>query len=160
MVKNIVWVIVVIVIFITSIILLVKLNEKNQISENINLKTELKELTYIIQNSNKATIIDFSKITDFKWESMYIITPYTNIKEYFDTVEIEGYNFIKTSIETNDSINLIVFVSDNKIISYINFDRIYGDFDLSMLRQQSKFSKEDAIFEVIKENNILKLIKF
>lgn len=101
------------------------IKDKNTIDEDLGLKDKIKKQ---YMDSTNETIIDFNKLTNGNWDKMYVITPYTDYINYCRKQNIDGAKKVSTTIETNDSINLILFVSENDIVSYINLSREYGDF--------------------------------
>ena len=120
------------------IILLMSCLEKK---ENIELKEKLK---HEIEKSLLANgIIDFKEIANFSWDTLFLIPPYTTkemIKSYTGLKKIN----INTSITALDDIALLLFVSGNDIINYINFPRINGDF-----ATLAKINRNEAKFKII-----------
>ena len=77
-------------------------------------------------NTNK--VIVFNEITDFYYDKVCIFRPYTN-NEYAESKlgfkwDIEE----KTNININDGINIIVFIKNNKVLTYFKHRRDEGDF--------------------------------
>lgn len=98
--------------------------------------------------------INISKITNFNWDEMYIITPYGNPKDIL-TKENVHWKEIDKSIEVKDDISLIIFLNDRNIVSYFNYPRQKGDFKFIKSR---KFTKSSAVFKITKNNNEIELI--
>jgi hypothetical protein len=92
--------------------------EANEISKSI--YSQLKQSGW--------KVIDFSKTVPFRFEKVCILGPYTSNESakqalgFFWDVEKE------TEISTNDGINLIAFIKENKVISYVEHSRSKGDF--------------------------------
>ena len=104
--------------------------------------TELKnEVIKVVQSSKE---IDFSKVTNFEWDEIYLFTPYTDSKEILKKDGVKRYNS-KLNMEYNDGINIIAFVNSKKIITYIEINR--SDFDFEPI-ENSKISKDKSIFEI------------
>ena len=110
----------------------------HKIKEDIELKNEVIK---VVQSSKK---IDFSKVTNFEWDEIYLFTPYTDSKEILKKDGVKGYNS-KLNMEYNDGINIIAFVNSKKIITYIEINR--SDFDFEPIKN-SKISKDKSIFEI------------
>lgn len=71
--------------------------------------------------------LDFSNYTDFQWDSVILLSPYTNIQsiEKEKDLDLSG---ISKDIEVLDSINLLVFLKDRKMVKYVEINRVLGDF--------------------------------
>ena len=72
----------------------------------------------------KGININLANATDFKWERICIIGPYYT-QEYQDKI----FDFKAQLLATgNDGVSTLVFIKNNKILSYINHPRSKGDF--------------------------------
>jgi beta-lactamase regulating signal transducer with metallopeptidase domain len=120
-------------------------NEKN----NKNLKEDTALRNTIIETLKKSNGIDFAQIGSFDWETMYIFTPYSNPKSLLMEEGVTTYNS-RFSIELNDSINMLAFVKSDKLVSFIELPRKYGNVHLT---SPMKFSKGKSKFNISKENN-------
>lgn len=110
----------------------------NIISEDTALKSK------IIESVESSKEIDFSKITNFDWDVIYIFTPYSAPK---DILSKDG---IKTSnstfkIEVDDSINMIGFVKGDKLVNFVELTRNYDGVNLTQL---VKYKKSEAKFNI------------
>lgn len=110
----------------------------HKVKEDIELKNEVIK---VVQSSKE---IDFSKVTNFEWDEIYLFTPYTDSKEILKKDGVKRYNS-KLNMEYNDGINIIAFVNSKKIITYIEINR--SDFDFEPI-ENSKISKYKSIFEI------------
>ena len=110
----------------------------HKVKEDIELKNEVIK---VVQSSKE---IDFSKVTNFEWDEIYLFTPYTDSKEILKKDGVKRYNS-KLNMEYNDGINIIAFVNSKKIITYIEINR--SDFDFEPI-ENSKISKDKSIFEI------------
>jgi hypothetical protein len=117
-----------------------------KLGENSNLKIKITE-TVLKSNKDNSTKLEFDKITDFKWNKLYIITPYVNQKDFCKKNGIEGVDSIETSMEIRDDINLLLFVLDNELVSYVNFPRNQADFSKIGKSNEKGFLYKDAVFE-------------
>ena len=100
---------------------------------------------------NKSNEIDFDKITNFEWDTMYVFTPYSNPKDILEKDNISTYNssFI---IENSDTINMIGFVKSNKLVGFVELPQIYGGVDLTNV---IKFSKEETKFSILQDKKTI-----
>lgn len=115
----------------------------NRLIEDVSLKNK------IIQKTKESESIDFSQITDFEWETMYIFTPYSSPQNTFKSEGIKSCNF-NFSIEYLDSINMIAFVKSNKLVDYVELPRNYVVVELTLPR---KVTKESAKFQIDTKSN-------
>jgi len=126
-------------------ILLLEINKSNEIKEDVALKS------IIIETVQKSNEIDFDKITNFEWDTMYVFTPYSNPKDILEKDNISTYNssFI---IEHSDTINMIGFVKSNKLVGFVELPQIYGGVDLTNV---IKFSKEETKFSILQDKKTI-----
>ena len=110
----------------------------HKVKEDFELKNKVIK---VVQSSKE---IDFSKVTNFEWDEIYLFTPYTDSKEILKKDGVKRYNS-KLNMEYNDGINIIAFVNSKKIITYIEINR--SDFDFEPI-ENSKISKDKSIFEI------------
>ena len=100
-------------------------------------------------------IIDFSKLIPIKFDKVCFFGPYsTNIH----TEKILGFYWdieSKTKIHMNDSINVITFIRDNKVIEYTEHSRSKGDF-WRLSNKCFKYNNSKIILISGRDNWILK----
>jgi hypothetical protein len=92
--------------------------EENEISKSI--YSQLKQ--------SEWKIIDFSKTVPFQYEKVCILGPYTTKESAEQALGFYWDVQKETEISTNDGINLIAFIKENKVISYVEHSRAKGDF--------------------------------
>jgi hypothetical protein len=119
----------------------------SSVNQDISLRDTLKN--YVSKNNT----IKLQNITNFEWDTAYIFTPYSNPKQKLEDDDV-NWERINDSIIFRDDIDLIVFVHDNNIVSYINYPRNYGDFNINTT---TKFNQKTAIFNISKKQNIIML---
>jgi cell division protein FtsX len=118
-------------IFLFSIILLTSCNFssseiENRIDEDIKLHKK----------------VDFTNLNSFEWDKLLILTPYSNVDIVEKRYKINLSTVSKT-IESDDNINTIVFLSKNRAVKYVELSRKYGDFS----NINGIIEKNDAIFK-------------
>ena len=110
--------------------------------------------TVILQNkSGEISIIELSKITKFPWETLYIFGPYTS-PDKIDSIIGRywlGSRFI--SIESNDSVTLLVFTRNGRVVQNIEFPRAIGDF--SAVDNNLGYSSAEARFKVVEKEKLI-----
>lgn len=126
------------VVFLVSIVLL-GIKKSKVIKEDVALRK------IIIETVKKSNEINFAKITNFQWDTMYVFTPYLQPKDILEEDNISTYNS-DFNIEYLDSINMIGFVNSIKLVGFVELPRIYGEFDLT---NDIKFSKEETKFNIL-----------
>ena len=81
-------------------------------------------------------------MTDFDWDVLYTIPPYSNDDSVRNITGIQDLKNIQTSISNSDSISLFLFVKDDKIVEYLELSRTVADFASSrkVQRNRSRFT--------------------
>jgi len=92
--------------------------DENKISKNI----------YAQLKQSEWKVVDFSKTVPFEYEKICILGPYTTNESAEQALGFFWDVQKETEISGNDGINLIVFIEDNKVISYVEHSRGKGDF--------------------------------
>lgn len=137
----------IIVILIITILVVGYVISKNcnsgRVEENIELKNNIVK---IAKSSDK---IDFSQLTNFNWDTMYLFTPYTDTKKILKKDGVINYSD-KLNMEYRDTINIVAFVDSKKIVTYIELNRSEIDFKTI---NENKISKEESIFRLDKDGN-------
>lgn len=72
---------------------------------------------------------NFSFINLFDWDKVYIIPPYTSRQTISDKIGIQ-FN-LPTTIQSSDTVNLLIFINKNKVVKYDEVPRYIVDFDVS-----------------------------
>ncbi|PGS48415.1 hypothetical protein [Bacillus sp. AFS041924] len=140
-------------ILIILVIVLVYFKYPRNLAEDLQLKNEIESVIH----NQKNTELDFAKITNFKWDKMIIVTPYLNFKDQLRENNINGNVKLNSSIEWNDSIYLVVFTKNNKIVSYVNYERKNGDFSFNRPLNLG-ISQKNAKFKIDRENEVIRLV--
>ena len=88
---------------------------------------------YILESKISAEIIqnkelNLSKYNDFEWDSLIVISPYSNLEKIANQNKLDLSNVSK-SIESLDDINLLVFLKNKKAVKTCELKRMYGDFN-------------------------------
>jgi len=94
--------------------------------------------------------INFSDITDFKWNQLLLIRPYKKPRQIFEDEGLRWQN-IRTKIQYHDGITLIVFLYNNQIVAFRDHGREMGDFLADENKHlihygYSKFNRKDTYF--------------
>lgn len=121
--------------------------------EDKDLVERLQRLVENKKGNNERVVVNFARITNFKWDKLLIFTPYTDPKEIAGKQGFRWTNSIQTSIFVNDGENLLLFIKGDKVIRYINLPRNHGNFPDSLGR--CCFDYNNAVFEVQEINDWL-----
>lgn len=91
---------------------------------NVSDKKLEREINSEIKKTNS---LNFSNYKDFQWDSVILLSPYTYIQrvEKENDLDLSG---VSKDIEFSDSINLLVFLKDRKMVKYVEITRGLGDF--------------------------------
>lgn len=126
------------------------------------LKMDVNLQSNIETTIETKSLIDFSAVTDFEWDTLYVFTPYSSPTEILDDDDIITFNS-RFNIEYLDTIVMLGFVKDNYLVSYVEIPRS----QVSHLPPTSmRFSKDTAIFKInathhsSDDNNIQRAIVF
>jgi hypothetical protein len=106
----------------------------------------------IVESVETSSEIDFSKITDFEWDRMYIFHPYALVDRVFEEegIKIPNNNF---NVEYFDTINMLAFVKGDRLVTFVELPRdiCRAQFDKDIMR----FNKEEAKFHILKEEKMI-----
>lgn len=127
----------------------ISVNRLNKIEEDVSLKNA------IIKTIEKSNEIDFSKITDFEWDKMYIFTPYSSPKDILSEDGISTRNS-QFNIEYLDTINMIGFIKSDKLVAFVELPINYMEAGLT---NSIVLSKEETKFKISKDKIIIVKLK-
>lgn len=127
----------------------IAVNRLNKIEEDVSLKNA------IIKTIEKSNEIDFSKITDFEWDKMYIFTPYSSPKDILSEDGISTRNS-QFNIEYLDTINMIGFIKSDKLVAFVELPINYMEAGLT---NSIVLSKEETKFKISKDKIIIVKLK-
>ncbi len=86
--------------------------------ERLILLTQIQ--TGISEYENMAKpYIDFSSITDFSWERMYIFNAYTDCDEIRKNIDVYWRGCQNTGIELYEGRSLFVFIKNGKVVQHV-----------------------------------------
>lgn len=88
-------------------------------------------LSTAIRKYNNGTIsfINFSEITEFSWDRLYVFGPYTSCRVIQNTLGGVFWPECRyTNIEIYENINLLIFTKNGRIVQYLIYEKNIGDF--------------------------------
>jgi len=99
------------------------------------------------RSSDNVVEIRFSDLADFKWDRVYIFTPYTPTKRIDEDLGYVWQPARSIDISVRDDINLLIFTNTGKVVFYVEHPRNLGDLDGNY--KQGGYSPDEAIFRVV-----------
>lgn len=89
--------------------------------------------------------IELNELTDFTWDKVYIITPYTTN----EALKERNGGRDPSNMEIRDDVNAIIFIEDGKTIQYVEIAR-YADL---VVDEETKIiSPEESILKFEKNH--------
>lgn len=83
----------------------------------------------ISQNqAGEIPVVDFSTITTFAWDRLYVFGPYTSPEKIDASLGSFWLGSRFTSIKSSDRVTLLIFTKNGNVIQYLEFPRGQGDF--------------------------------
>lgn len=129
------------------------------ISSLVLISTLFSRLTYLKMNTalqhqiettiETASTIDFSKVTDFKWDTLYVFTPYASPNEILHANNILTFN-PSFSIEYSDTIVMLGFVRGHSLVAYVELPL---NLVSNLPATSMCFSKDTAVFNITREES-------
>ncbi len=100
--------------------------------------------------SGQATL-DFKELAQFKWDSLIILTPYSNPERLSDKFDVDFAPVEHASIQHRDNINLIIFFDEGKLTKMVEYPRYPGDFANNEIRF---VRRNEAIYNIVVTDQI------
>lgn len=121
----------------------------------VSCSKEDKSLEDALLKKRESDIVKLDSLTDFQWNSVYFVKPYT------EKSEIEKYIGI-SSDEIYDNISdegtlYMIFTLDDKVVYQIygNPNNLGFDFDVGEYDKIKNISKEKSVFNVKRDGKII-----
>ncbi len=100
-------------------------------------------------NSEKRSV-DFAKMTDFDWDSLIILGPYTTVENIEKEFDLNLANIRQNGINYSDYYDLVVFIKDKKSVKIIELNRRLSSQSRIIEKEKSKFQiGEDGTFTLM-----------
>ena len=123
-------------------------NTKNPLANNF-------ETAVSQYQARHLSVIDFSTLTDFTWDKVYIFGPYSSSK-YINN-KLGRYWICSDFADTQYSghISLIVFVENGHVVNYLHFPGLTKDSTTTF--KDSEYSVDEAKFIIVidKDGNFM-----
>jgi hypothetical protein len=134
-------------IFLVLILLAVGLYLKSK--EPVDIKEFRNSLCQAV-HAKPASSIKLSNLTKFEWEKVYIFGPYTPKEKVESDLGFKWNGFNETGISSDDSTNLLLFLSKDNGVKWAKIPRNCGDFEISS--DKNVITRNNDEFVVTEEN--------
>ncbi len=132
--------------------ILVNKSYNYKIMENDSIEQEFKNVVDKIRGDGKTRKIDVDEITNFDWDTMLVITPYTPFNHLNFMNKVDLSELKQTGITMNDGANVLAFIKGNQLVAFTEISRLNGDFDYyDSVRIYTPMS---AIFDAVRTKKI------
>ena len=114
-------------------------------ADKLNSDSELVTKMQKEVTSGQASL-DLGKLTDFEWDSLLILTPYSNTNDIEGQFNIDLSLTKHSGIEHRDDISQLIFFSHGTPTKMVEYPRYPGDF----VDDKIKFILRDsAVFDIL-----------
>lgn len=79
-------------------------------------------------NASQTAPIDLALVAPSPWDRVCVLRPYTDSKQAEIILGLKWNSDSKTSIQSNDWINVLVFIQGSEVVAYTEHRRDKGDF--------------------------------
>jgi len=100
------------------------------------------------QAASGAASFDFAAESPFAWDRLYIFAPYSPRASVEKSLGFAWPDYRQTSIESSDSVCLVIFVKDSQVVHWFEQPRFV---DLCDLASKKGYGRSEATFEIHRE---------
>jgi hypothetical protein len=100
------------------------------------------------QARSGEAILNLTDLTDFQWDRLLILTPYTQVDSIEKYLSTDLSKIKPSKIEFSDHINQLIFFSKGLAVKMIEYPRYPGNFDNEQHRIEF-IRREEATFDII-----------
>ena len=98
--------------------------------------------------SGDAKTIDLSKIESFSWDRLYIFGPDTSLKLIQKRLGYSWRPSIPALLGADTSFNLLVFTYHGKVVRYVDYPRVLGEFSGAVGGTRNGYEPHEAMFVI------------
>lgn len=95
-------------------------------------------------SSNESTF-DFAADSAFRWDRMFVFGPYSGQESVEKSLGFKWHDYHRTSIESSDSVCLVVFVQAGKVVHWYEQPRTV---ELAGLANGKGYRRPEAVFKI------------
>tara|TARA_B110000902_G_C13789512_1_gene391488 strand:- start:9 stop:425 length:417 start_codon:yes stop_codon:yes gene_type:complete len=115
-----------------------------QLENDINLAEKIE--TELNSKNNK---VDLAKATDFEWDSLIILGPYSQVEKIEKEFNLNLSNIRQNGIKYSDYYDLVVFLKDKKSVKIVELKRAMSPVREVIEKDKSTFIKaSDGIIKL------------
>lgn len=92
-----------------------------------------------------ATTFDFAADPAFNWDRMYVLDCYSSRESAEKVLNFSWPEFSKTTIESSDSVVLVVFVENRKVVGWFEQPR---RIELGAIANEKGYARSEAGFKI------------
>jgi len=126
-------------------------NEKSEVLLDNKLEDKFQVLINNASSSTDTIIFKLDTLTNFKWDTLLVFTPYTPINKVQKIININLSLIEETNIEYLDHLNILAFIRNGKLIKYCKLPRDKGDFD--SIDATMFFVPDSSLFKILKTDD-------
>lgn len=101
-----------------------------------------------------ATSFDFAANPAFAWDRMYVFDCYSSRASVEKALGFSWPDFSKTTIESSDSVVVVVFVQNDKVVGWYEQPR---SVELGYLANEKGYTRSEAVFDVDRSSGRVEL---
>jgi hypothetical protein len=102
--------------------------DEQEVEEDIATKERIGQIAKKVLEDSIAIPFSLDTLTNYTWEEAFIITPYTQLDKVNHITRADLTQIEETRIEFDDRKNVVAFINNGKLISYVDLPRGSGDF--------------------------------
>jgi hypothetical protein len=92
-------------------------------------------------------VVDIAQIGPSGWERVYLFAPYTPTEGIYQALGFRWPEVERSSIRSNDGVNLVVFVRGGEVVGWFEHPRNRGDIAEDVARAEG-YARDEARFVV------------
>ncbi len=102
------------------------------------------------QLNSEIGTVDFAKMTDFDWDNLIILGPYTTVENVEEELNLNLANIRQNGIHYSDYYDLVVFIKEEKSVKIVELNRGLRPQGRIIKKEKSVFKKgKDGIVTLV-----------
>ena len=126
-------------------------DKKVRLKSDILLESKFEQLTNVVRAKNTTLNFHLDSLTNFSWDTVIILTPYYQIKQLENKLNIDLTEIKKTQIVVDEVSNVLAFIKNGQLINYVDLPRNKGDF-VNVTGSVNVISKKNCRFSLVQSN--------
>ena len=119
----------IILLFITVLASCQSRDNSTYLNSNAELEKAFQKLSeQVLTDSNRVTF-RLDSLTNFEWDSVLVLTPYTPIKDLEKSTELNLAELYNTKITVTEGSNVLAFINHKNLVNFVDLSALYGNFD-------------------------------